>query len=193
MRRARRKLTNRKLFTLVHCTRKVKQHAAQRGHPRTATLDAMLSASVRSAYEEWRAALGQACENFEPADIHAFRIKTKRLRYRVELLRDLGDAEAEAAFASLRLLQDGLGEWHDHGELARLTAQALAEPRFFLEQLRVTGSVLRKLARDHAIMEERTRRLLTDTRQNADTSALHRWVNDYCAETPERMLRPSDQ
>ena len=106
------------------------------------------------------------------------------MRYRIELVRDLGDGGAETALAWLKLLQDGLGEWHDHGELARLAAEALADPRFLLEQPRVAAVILRKLARDHAIQEERTRRLLTTAHESAEGSALHSWMSGYCAKTP---------
>jgi CHAD domain-containing protein len=185
MHRARRKLANRRLFTLAHAARKLIQHAAQPDDLQSAALGAMLVSSVRSAYAEWRAALARACESFDPADVHRFRIQSKRLRYRVELVRDLGDAEAEPALAWLKRLQDALGEWHDHAELARLAAQALADPRFLLEQPQAAAIVLRKLARDRAAMEERTRRLLTDAQQSTEASALHSWVSRYCAGAPQ--------
>jgi len=183
MRRVMRKLANRKLFTLGQRARQLTEQAAQRGDLQPAALITKLVTSVRSGYTEWREALSRACQSFAPGEIHAFRIRTKRLRYRIELVRDLGDGGAEAALTSLRLLQEGLGQWHDHSQLGKLAAEALADPRFLQEQPQVAGLVLRKLARDHALQGERIRRLLTDARESAEGSALNNWVNRFCAET----------
>jgi CHAD domain-containing protein len=62
--------------------------------------------------------------------LHAFRIQTKRLRYRVELARDLGSNAAQEALDSLKTIQDELGRWHDSTELVMLAADALADPEF---------------------------------------------------------------
>jgi CHAD domain-containing protein len=182
MRRVVRKLANRKLFTLSRRARALTEQAAQRGDLQPAALEAMLVSSVRTGYTEWRGALSRACDTFLPADIHAFRIRTKRLRYRIELVRDLGDGPAEAALTSLKGLQEGLGQWHDHSQLGRLAGEALADPRFLVEQAQVAGIVLRKLARDHSLQEERIRRLLLNTRDGAEGSALHNWISRFCSE-----------
>lgn len=181
MRRARRKLASRKLFTLAQCAHRLVERTlpASDGTPAPDPAG-MLAAAVGEGYARWRQALARARETLAAPDVHAFRIETKRLRYRIELARDLGDAEAEPALAALRALQDGLGRWHDHGELARLAAEALADPAFLLEEPRVAGAVLRKLARDHAAQAEKIRRLLEATHEHSDTSALNEWIARRC-------------
>ncbi len=177
MRRARRKLANRKLLTLAQCARQLADAAwPERDGAEATDLAATLAAAVGEGYARWRAALARARQTLAAPDVHAFRIETKRLRYRIELVRDLGDAEAGTALASLRALQDGLGRWHDHGELARLAAEALADPAFLLEQPRVAGAVLRKLARDHAAQAERIRQLLEKTHEELDAAPLNEWI-----------------
>lgn len=181
MRRARRKLANRKLFTLAQCARRLADAAWPEGDGAAAPDPAaMLAAAVSEGYARWRDALARARETLAAQDVHAFRIETKRLRYRIELVRDLGDEGAETALASLRALQNGLGQWHDHGELARLAAEALADPAFLLEQPRIAGSVLSKLARDHAAQAERIRRLLEKTHEELDASTLDDWIARRC-------------
>lgn len=183
MRQARRKLANRRLFTLGQCARRVADEALPRhDHPdRTGPEPvAILATAVGKSYARWREALARARETLAAQDVHGFRIETKRLRYRIELARDLGDQEAGAALSSLRALQDGLGRWHDHGALARQAAEALADPAFLLEQPRVAGTVLRKLARDNAAEAERIRRLLDATAEGLDNSALEAWIGKRC-------------
>ncbi len=182
MRRARRKLARRKLLTLAHCARRLAEAAwSARDGAGAPDPMAMLTAAAGGGYAQWRQALARARQTLAAADIHAFRIESKRLRYRIELARDLGDEQAEPALAALRALQDGLGRWHDHGELARLAAEALADPAFLLEQPRVAGAVLRKLAREHTIDAERVRRVLDETDVALDASALNDWIGRRCA------------
>jgi len=181
IRRARRKLAKRKLFTLAQSARRLTEQAWPGAADGAPDVTAMLAAAVSEGYARWRAALARARQTLAASDVHAFRIETKRLRYRIELMRDLGDAEAEPALAGLRALQDALGRWHDHRELAQLAAEALADPAFLLEQPRVAGTVLRKLARDHAAQAQRIHRLLEATHAGLDASALNQWIVRRCA------------
>lgn len=193
MRQARRKLASRKLFTLGQCARRVADEAWPEGddtHRAGADPAAILATAVREAYGQWRQALVRARDTLTFHDIHAFRIQTKRLRYRIELVRDLGDKEAGEALSALRGLQDGLGRWHDHGELTRVAAEALADPAFLLEQPRVAGIVLRKLARDNAAEAERVRDLIEKTTDGLDTSPLDAWINRLSA-SPATVDSPS--
>jgi CHAD domain-containing protein len=118
---------------------------------------------LADGHAQWRQALSCACNGWEPANIHAFRIRTKQLRYRIELARDLGESDAHAALAFLKSLQDELGCWHDHAELFRLTAEALANPEFLLKHARLVAVLLRKSDREQTVQGERIRRLLTNT------------------------------
>lgn len=186
MRRARRKLANRKLLTLAQCARRITDEALrQRERADGAGPDpaAVLAAAVGEGYRQWREALERARQTLAAQDVHGFRIETKRLRYRVELARDLGDDEARAALASLRGLQDGLGRWHDHRQLAQLAAEALADPVFLLDEPRVAGTVLRKLARVNAAEAERVRLLLEKTADGLNATPLHFWITGRCAST----------
>src|SRR3984893_13851241 len=89
-----------------------------------------------------------------PANIHAFHMRTKQLRYRIELARDLGESDVQAALGFLKSLQDGLGCWHDHAELFRLTTEGLADPEFLLSHARCVAALLRKSDREQAVQGE---------------------------------------
>ena len=133
------------------------------------------------AHAKWRE--GLACARASPttADIHAFRIQTKRLRYRVELTRDLGSSTAQEALTSLKAIQDELGRWHDSIELVMLAADALADPEFLAQHPRTAAAVLRKIDRNNALQIERVRRLLESTHEGFELSAIQAWIRAYCS------------
>jgi CHAD domain-containing protein len=139
-----------------------------------------------------REGLSRASGSLEAADLHAFRIQTKRLRYRTELAADLGDGEAEAALASLKILQDELGRWHDQTELAKLAAEALSDPEFLIQHPRSAATILRKMDRDHALQIDLVRQLLATTHQAVQDSAVHAWIERYCGEPPGQTVQQPD-
>jgi CHAD domain-containing protein len=181
MRRARRKLANRKLLALVHRGQElIERRVARNGERHQDPLAAFVS-SVSAAHAKWREGLACARGSLTTADIHAFRIQTKRLRYRVELARDLGSGAAQEALASLEAIQDELGRWHDSIELVMLAADALADPEFLAQHPRTAAAVLRKIDRNSALQIERVRRLLESTHEGFERSAIQAWIRAYCS------------
>ena len=89
-----------------------------------------LQKSVAGALADWRDAIATAKAQPKPQEMHALRIAGKRLRYRVELLAELGDGPAKARVKSLRLLQDRLGGWHDRQVLLETCAEFLSRKGF---------------------------------------------------------------
>jgi CHAD domain-containing protein len=223
MRRACRKLAHRNLFTLAHRAQKFLQDLAQvdlaqadlaqgdRAQPHRAqgnivqraaqdngqdAVSVMVSAAA-AGYAVWREALSRACNGLEPVEVHAFRIRTKQLRYRIELARDLGDRNAEAALVFLKSLQDVLGDWHDNVELVRLTAEALANPEFLLQHTKLVALLLRKSDRERAVQSNRVRHLLADTNHNIQGSALDAWITrnrqELPADEPAEVAKPAEE
>jgi CHAD domain-containing protein len=107
-----------------------------------------LSASVRRASTEWQAALSRAQETRATNDLHAFRIATKDLRYRTELLFDLGHGELKAQLKWLAGLQEALGIWHDRQVLDRAVAEAIARAEILLNDLKAARILLAELETD---------------------------------------------
>ena len=93
-------------------------------------LEDSLKKSVAGALADWRDAIATAKARPKPKEVHALRIAGKRLRYRVELLAELGDGPAKARVKSLRLLQDQLGSWHDRQVLLESCAEFLSRKDF---------------------------------------------------------------
>jgi len=194
IRRARRRLSSRKLFTLAHRAHKYLRdlpHGDGAAGQRPPDAAAVIAASAAAGYRDWRAALARACDGFDPLAIHAFRIATKRLRYRIELARDLGARDAAHALDFLRSMQDVLGAWHDQIALLQLTAQALADSQFLLSHARLVATVLRKADSERSAQNARVRRLLAETAAHVEGSALDHWIAVYCAGAPARHGAPA--
>lgn len=106
---------------------------------------ARLQASAQRAQRKWQAALKRARETRAVDDLHALRIATKALRYRTELLYDLGQGAVKEQVRWLAELQDALGAWHDRQVLARAVAQSVARARILLAEIPAARVLLRVL------------------------------------------------
>ena len=80
-------------------------------------------------------ALTQAQETRAVEDLHGFRIATKVLRYRTELLYDIGGKQMKAQLKWLADLQEALGVWHDRQVLHQAVAEAVARAEILLSEL----------------------------------------------------------
>jgi CHAD domain-containing protein len=104
--------------------------------------------SVEGARTKWQYALSRAEQTRAIDDLHAFRVATKDLRYRTELLYDVGHKKLKAQLKWLAALQDALGVWHDRQVLHQAVAEAVARPDILLNNLPVVGILLTQLESD---------------------------------------------
>jgi CHAD domain-containing protein len=109
---------------------------------------AQLSERVSEALSEWRNALDTAKADPAVQQIHAFRIAGKRLRYRAELLGEVGDASIKPMIGGLKSLQDDLGNWHDHIILRDYVAEFIGRPGFLAEEPGKCRTLLLEMERD---------------------------------------------
>jgi CHAD domain-containing protein len=191
MRQGRRKLAHRRLFAVGQNIARLKPSAAPgAGGADGAPADPApaLSAAIRAAQRQWRLSLAHALETTELADIHAFRIQSKRLRYRVELARDLGADGAGLVLKLLKSLQDDLGRLHDRSECARVAVEALAERGFLLREPRAASLMLRRLAREREL--ERAQGLATMHEAEQKAAEVERWVEEYGAAAGPEKIAP---
>ncbi len=108
----------------------------------------LLKQSVAKALADWNEALRNVQENPEVDQIHALRISGKRLRYRAELLADLGDASVKRRIKSLKLLQDELGNWHDRYVLLQVIAEFIGRPDFLVDRPEIGHALLTEMERE---------------------------------------------
>lgn len=90
--------------------------------------ESSLRESVDESSAEWRAALSTAIDNQQPEHLHALRLAGKRLRYRLELIAELGDRDVQSQIKSLKTLQDKLGRWHDRHVLFQFVEELIGMP-----------------------------------------------------------------
>jgi CHAD domain-containing protein len=106
---------------------------------------------IEQAWGEWQRAFSAASASPTIPAVHALRIATKRLRYRVEMARELDEVGAEPVLRWARHVQQGLGDWHDRQVLHQLVAEALADPEILLGRLETAQTALAELDRDRRL------------------------------------------
>jgi CHAD domain-containing protein len=111
-------------------------------------LDQTLLESVEEAFAEWQDAFAAARESQAAGPLHAFRIAGKRLRYRAELLANLGEGSSKSLVKSLKALQDDLGHWHDCCVLLRFIAEFIGRPDFLVEQPEISRVLLTEMEKE---------------------------------------------
>jgi CHAD domain-containing protein len=118
----------------------------------------LLSERTKEALSDWRDAFETARADPVVERIHAFRIAGKRLRYRAELLGEVGNASVKSMISALKSLQDDLGLWHDHAVLRDHVAEFIGRPGFMAEEPGMCRALLLEMERDkhrdRAMIEE---------------------------------------
>lgn len=135
-----------------------------------------LRASVETAWTRWQSTLAVAQETRDVDDIHGFRIASKRLRYRIELLNDLGNKDVRTLIQWLKALQEAVGLWHDRQTLFQVTAECLGRPAFLLSESGAAQRLLAELERDRLRQKEAVQEIFRlagelPERQHVATSA----------------------
>ncbi len=175
---ARRRLYKAGGITLNH---RVQQMLTAAERPGGVDPAAVVRRSVAQAAQRWRQALDGARADRSAARVHALRIATKRLRYRVELARELGADEAPAMIAWFKSLQDRLGHWHDRQELSRFIARALAASDVMTAQPKVAVEMLKEVEKDLNASAREVDQLFQIACDSEGARKLENWVRSYCA------------
>jgi len=184
---ARRKLYKSGGITLNHRIRQLLEAPAQ--PHRDGGSDHLIRAAVAQAAAQWHQALERANSERCVENIHALRIQGKRLRYRLELARELGVAGAAGLIQWFKLLQDRLGGWHDREELRQFIAQAIADSEVMLEEPRVAIELLRYVEGDLKSGAREMDQLLHVAEGSDMSHHFRQWVESFCASS--HMTSPS--
>ncbi len=172
IRRARKRLMKLAIFGL----RDAGETLMESGGPDHGSLDASFWTSVTQAYDRWREAYVNAVKSKHAEDIHAFRIRTKRLRYRIELARELGAEDTGPLLEWFKKLQDSLGRWRDRLELSRVIARSLADPERLLNDPRASILLLNELERLNRRADRELEALLAGLERSTGFTSCERWV-----------------
>jgi CHAD domain-containing protein len=80
---------------------------------RTRLLSKAMDATLNRLWQDFCDEVSSSLRGPRPVNIHSTRIKAKRLRYLLEVVKELGNPDAETVLIWLRKLQQLLGDWHD--------------------------------------------------------------------------------
>lgn len=111
-------------------------------------MEPTLLEAITQAIRDWHEAIDNAKQNQEPEQLHALRIAGKRLRYRVELLAELGESSAKEQIKALRTLQDQLGQWHDRHVLSQFVGKFLGQRDFLANHPDLSRALLVEMERE---------------------------------------------
>ena len=188
IRRARKRLMKLDVFGL----RDSAETLIAAGGPDPGSLDASCWGAVAQAYDRWREAHASAVETRHTEDIHAFRIRSKRLRYRIELARELGADDTALLLDWFKKLQDGLGRWRDRVELSRVIARAIADPERLLNDPRASILLLNELERLNRRAEREIDSLLRGVEHAPGFAQCERWIRAHVRTADDAEQAPAN-
>ena len=145
--------------------------------------------SVREAWTEWQSALSRAQETRAVNDLHAFRIATKDLRYRTELLYDVGHKHFKAQLKWLAELQDAIGVWHDCQVLDLAVVEAVARPDILLNELPTARLLLAELETDRSRAAHDVERIFQLAVEHPGRKEMENWSENLLAPDASPLTR----
>lgn len=127
-----------------------------------------LEASVRAALTDWEDAFKIAQEDRSVDNLHALRIAAKRLRYRAELLAEIGGAAVKPAIKSLKEFQTVLGDWHDRCVLLQHVADFISQPDFLVNHPDLGRTLLAEMEKEKLLNDAAVEEILLKAPQVRD-------------------------
>jgi CHAD domain-containing protein len=107
-----------------------------------------LEAATSQAIKNCDEACALAYEQRDQTHLHQFRIAAKRLRYRAELLADLGHVKVKPLVEDLKELQNALGDWHDRCVLLQSVAEFIGRPDFLADHPDMGRALLAEMEKE---------------------------------------------
>ena len=136
---------------------------------------------VRALQRIWDALAAQVASAREVGgarSLHAVRIAAKRLRYLVEVIRDLGAPDSEKVLQQLRRLQQLLGDWHDLEIMEQMMAEMVARPEFLRSNLDLAMKIERLMLRNQKRKTVYEKKYFQATADSGAWSKLEKRVSD---------------
>jgi CHAD domain-containing protein len=143
-----------------------------------------LRGSVQQTSDKWQSALARAQETRATADLHALRIATKALRYRIELLYDLGYKDLRTRLKWLEDLQEALGAWHDRQVLDQAIAQTIARPEILLNELQAARILLAELEKERSRENAAVDKIFRLATEHPARQEMENWSEAHSLLTP---------
>jgi len=143
--------------------------------------------SVQKAWGKWQSALTRAQETHAVKDLHAFRVATKDLRYRTELLYAVGHREIKAQLKSLADLQDAIGVWHDRQVFHQAIAEALARAELLLNEMPAVRILLADVEKDRSLQAKDVEKIFRLAMEHAGNYQMESSSETHATPTPSAV------
>jgi CHAD domain-containing protein len=129
---------------------------------------------LQSGWKKWNGAIDDFVRNPATAELHAVRIKTKTLRYAIELSQQFyPDNHLESANEWLKDIQDRVGAWHDELMLSQNVLEAFSKSPRDASAIKV----LRELKEKEIAMAESARDFISSIRRTEKYQRLKRLLS----------------
>lgn len=120
-----------------------------------------LQETVWDSLKDWDDAFAVARDKRDVDNLHALRIATKRLRYRTELLADLGMSALKPTVKALKEFQTLIGDWHDRYILLEHVAEFIGRPDFLVNHPDIGRTLLSEMEKEKLRNEAATEEILS--------------------------------
>jgi len=147
---------------------------------------ASLEDAVATSMKTWQEAFSSAMDQRDGTHLHRLRIAGKQLRYRVELLAELGETRAKPLVESLKALQDTLGAWHDRAVLVDHVAKFIGQAGFLADHPDMGRALLTEMEKEKLRNQSAIDQLLGDAAQVPEN-----WARWQALTDPPKASLPS--
>jgi CHAD domain-containing protein len=120
-----------------------------------------LQETVWDSLKDWDDAFAVVRDKRDVDNLHALRIATKRLRYRAELLADLGMGALKPTVKALKEFQTLIGDWHDRYILLEHVAEFIGRPDFLVNHPDIGRTLLSEMEKEKLRNEAATEEILS--------------------------------
>jgi len=140
-----------------------------------------MAESLRETWSSLETCVIQARETPEAPSLHAVRIAAKKVRYLLEVAHALEVPGSAEAVATLRRLQQHLGDWHDLEVQDEMMLEMIAQPSFLTDRLELAMDVERLVLRNRKSKFGYVEQFLRVTGNSQEWLRLNGWVRDFLA------------
>lgn len=142
-----------------------------------------MTESLQETWSSLETCVLQARETPQAPSLHAVRIAAKKVRYLVEVAGALEVPGSAEAVATLRGLQQHLGDWHDLEVLDEMMLAMVAQPGFLTDRLELAMDVERLVLRNRKGKSGYVEQFLRVTGSSQEWLRLNGWVREFLAST----------
>ena len=140
-----------------------------------------MTESLQETWSSLASCVEQARETPEAPSLHAVRIAAKKVRYLLEVVHTLEVPGSAEAVATLRRLQQHLGDWHDLEVQDEMMLAMVAQPGFLTDRLELAMEVERLVLRNRKSKFGYVEQFLRLTGGSEEWLRLDGWVRDFLA------------